>query len=180
MRARGWRRQGGIMSVSLCIRPGNGGAIVAISGAVDVCTEASLQHSLLQVIRECGAKLMLDVSGVSFMDCAGLQALLATRRRAEMRDGFLRLIATSAAVSRVIELTGVQEALAMERSRVPFRPILLRRTDRVRRTTGVSARLANSPGRADDVVLPSEAPHVGSPGSWNPPIRLASWRSQPG
>ena len=104
------------MSVTLCIRPGDGGTIVAISGEVDVCTEAPLQQSLLRIIRERGAKLMLDVSGVSFMDCAGLRAVLATRRRAEMRGGFLRLIATSAAVRRIIELTGAQEALATERS----------------------------------------------------------------
>ena len=116
MRDRGWRRQGGIVSVTLCIRPGDGGTIVAISGEVDVGTEAQLQQSLLRIMRECGAKLMLDVSGVSFMDCAGLRALLATRRRAEIRGGFLRLIATSAAVGRIIELTGAQEALAMERN----------------------------------------------------------------
>ena len=59
---------------------------------------------------------MLDVSGVSFMDCAGLRAVLATRRRAEMRGGFLRLIATSAAVRRIIELTGAHEAFGHERS----------------------------------------------------------------
>jgi anti-sigma B factor antagonist len=116
MRNRGWRRQGGIVSVTLCIRPGDGGTIVAISGEVDVGTEAQLQQSLLRIMRECGAKLMLDVSGVSFMDCAGLRALLATRRRAEIRGGFLRLIATSAAVGRIIELTGTQEALALERN----------------------------------------------------------------
>ncbi|MFY9932688.1 MAG: STAS domain-containing protein [Streptosporangiaceae bacterium] len=104
------------MSVRLCIRPGDGGTVVAISGEVDVCTEAPLQQSLLRIIRECGAKLMLDMSGVSFIDCAGLRALLLTRRRAEMRGVFLRLIATSAAVRRVIELTGAQDALAMERS----------------------------------------------------------------
>jgi anti-sigma B factor antagonist len=104
------------MSVTLCIRPGDGGTIVAISGEVDVGTEAQLQQSLLRIMRECGVKLMLDVSGVSFMDCAGLRALLATRRRAEIRGGFLRLIATSAAVGRIIELTGTQEALALERN----------------------------------------------------------------
>ena len=103
------------MGVTLCIRRDDGGTIVAISGAVDVCTEAALQQALLRIIRERGARLMLDLSGVSFMDCAGLRALLATRRRAELRGGFLRLIAASAAVGRIIELTGAQEALAMER-----------------------------------------------------------------
>jgi anti-sigma B factor antagonist len=104
------------MGVTLSIRPGDGGTIVAISGEVDVGTEAALQQALLRIIRERGARLMLDLSGVSFMDCAGLRALLATRRRAEMRGGFLRPIAASAAVRRITELTGAQEALAMERS----------------------------------------------------------------
>ena len=85
MRARGWRRQGGIMGVTLCVRPGDGGTIVAIGGEVDVCTEAPLQQALLRIIRERSARLMLDVSGVSFMDCAGLRALLATRRRVARR-----------------------------------------------------------------------------------------------
>ena len=104
------------MGVTLCVRLGDGGTIVAISGEVDVCTEAPLQQALLWIIRERGARFMLDVSGVSFMDCAGLRALLATRRRAELRGGFVHLIAASAAVCRIIELTGAQEALAMERS----------------------------------------------------------------
>jgi anti-sigma B factor antagonist len=91
------------MSVTLCIRHGDGGTTVAISGEIDVGTEAHVRQSLLRSIRECPAKLTLDVSGVSFMDCAGLRALLVTRRRAEMRGVFLRLIATSAAVRRIVD-----------------------------------------------------------------------------
>jgi anti-anti-sigma factor len=104
------------MSVTLCIRPGDGGTTVAISGEVDIRTEAQVQQSLLRIISECPAKLMLDVAGVSFMDCAGLRALLVTRHRAEMRGVFLRLIATSAAVRRIVELTGTRETLGMEQS----------------------------------------------------------------
>ncbi len=58
------------------------------------------------------------------MACAAWSRALATSRvmgtsrqdRAELRGGFMRLIATSAAVRRIIELTGAQEALAVERS----------------------------------------------------------------
>jgi anti-anti-sigma factor len=132
MRARDWRRQAGIMNVTLCVRTGDGGTIVAISGEVDVCTEAPLQQALLWIIRERGARLMLDVSGVSFMDCAGLRALLATQRRAEMRGGCMRLIATSAAVRRIIELTGTHEALAPERSTTARSVRFLKGTDRMR------------------------------------------------
>ena len=103
------------MDVTLGVRPGDDGTVVAVSGEVDVCTEAPLQQALLRIMREHGARLLLDVSGVSFMDCAGLRALLTTRRRAELRGGFMRLIAVSRAVRRIIELTGAHEALAMER-----------------------------------------------------------------
>jgi anti-sigma B factor antagonist len=99
----------------LDVRPGDDGTVVAVSGEVDVCTEASLQQALLRIMREHGARLLLDMSGVSFMDCAGLRALLTTRRRAELRGGFMRLIAVSRAVRRIIELTGAHEALAVER-----------------------------------------------------------------
>ena len=103
------------MDVTLGVRPGDDGTVVAVSGEVDVCTEAPLQQALLRIMREHGARLLLDVSGVSFMDCAGLRALLTTRRRAELRGGFMRLIAVSRAVRRIIELTGAHEALAVGR-----------------------------------------------------------------
>src|ERR1700759_4138623 len=115
MRARGWGRQGGVMGLTLGVRRGDDGTVVALSGEVDICTEASLQQALLRIMREHGAKLLLDVSDVSFMDCAGLRALLTTRRRAELHGGFMRLIAVSRAVRRIIELTGAHEALAVER-----------------------------------------------------------------
>jgi anti-anti-sigma factor len=95
--------------VTLGVRPGDDGTVVAVSGEVDVCTEATLRQALLRIMREHGARLLLDVSGVSFMDCAGLRA------RAELRGGFMRLIAASRAFRRIIELTGAHEALAVER-----------------------------------------------------------------
>ena len=81
------------MGLTLGVRLGDDGTVAVVSGEVDVCTEAQLQQALLQIMREHGARLLLDVSGVSFMDCAGLRALLTTRRRAELHGGFMRLIA---------------------------------------------------------------------------------------
>jgi anti-anti-sigma factor len=109
------------MGPTLCVRSRDDGIVVAVSGEVDVCTEGPLQQALLRIMRDRGARLLLDVSGVSFMDCAGLRALLTTRRRAELHGGFMRLIATSAAVRRIIELTGAQETWAVERDATSVR-----------------------------------------------------------
>ena len=116
MQAAAGRRQGGIMGLTLCVRPGDDGVIVTVRGEVDVCTEGLLQQALLRMMREHGVRLLLDVSGVSFMDCAGVRMLLATQRRAHLLGGFLRLIAVSRTVRRVIELTGAHEALAVEQA----------------------------------------------------------------
>ena len=66
------------MDVTLGVRPGDDGTVVAVSGEVDVCTEAPLQQALLRIMREHGARLLLDVSGVSFMDCAAAVIALRT------------------------------------------------------------------------------------------------------
>ena len=102
-------------TIHINVRRGDDGTVVAVSGEVDVCTEAPLQQALLRIMREHGARLLLDVSGVSFMDCACRRAPLTIRRRAELHGGFMRLIAVSRAVRRIIELTGAHEALAVER-----------------------------------------------------------------
>jgi anti-sigma B factor antagonist len=105
----------GIMGLTLRVRRGDDGIMVAVGGEVDICTEGLLRHALLWIMRERGPKLLLDISGVSFMDCAGLRVLLTIRRRAELQGGFMWLIAVSRAVRRIIELTDAHEALAGKR-----------------------------------------------------------------
>ena len=68
------------------------------------------------------------------MDCAGLRALLATRRHAELRGGFMRLTAESRAVRPIIEQTGAHEPLAVEREPRSVRSSSSYRTDRMQRT----------------------------------------------
>jgi anti-anti-sigma factor len=120
------------MGVMLCVRPGDYGTVVAVSGEIDVSTEDPLQQVLLRIMCERGARLLLDLSGVSFMDCAGLRAVLATRRRAELRGGFVRLTAVSAPVGRIIDLTGTREAWLRTEQHESFGPNL-NRTGRIRR-----------------------------------------------
>jgi anti-sigma B factor antagonist len=97
------------MGLTLRVRPGDRGTVIWVSGEIDVDTTDALQDALLQVMRTHGAWLLLDLSGVSFMDCAGLRALVLTQRRAELRNGSIRLIAASAAVHRILDLTKMQD-----------------------------------------------------------------------
>jgi anti-anti-sigma factor len=99
------------MALTLHVCPGDVGTIVWVSGDVDFNTAGAFQDMLLRVMRRHSPWLLVDLSGVSFMDCAGLRALLRTRRRAELRRGSVCVIAESAAVSRIIDILGARDIL---------------------------------------------------------------------
>jgi anti-sigma B factor antagonist len=89
-------------SLDISIRPG---PVVTISGEIDIYSGPQLRDQLLDVIRRHGAGLALDLTGVTFIDCAGINVLLAARRRAQLEGGWLRVIRASPRVQRVIALT---------------------------------------------------------------------------
>src|ERR1700683_1717906 len=137
------------MGIMLCIGPGDYGTVVAVSGEIDVCIADPLQQVLLRIMRKRGARLLLDLSGVSFMDCAGLRAVLATRRRAELRGGFVRLTAVSAPAGRNIDLTGTREAVGCGTERHGSFGPNFNRTGRIRRAdaSATPRRSSGSPPR---------------------------------
>ncbi len=94
------------------IRPG-APPIVEICGDIDIQSAPQLREELLRVVRRHGSQLALDLDGVTFIDCAGINALLATRRRARLEDGWVRVIRASPRARRTISLLGLQEAFAL-------------------------------------------------------------------
>jgi len=53
--------------------------------------------------------LIVDLTAVTFMDCAGLGTLLAARSRAKALGGGLALVGASARMSRLLELTSLDQ-----------------------------------------------------------------------
>jgi anti-sigma B factor antagonist len=99
------------MGLTLCVRPCGGSAEVRIEGEIDVCVADQLHELLLRIAQVHGPRLLLDLSAVSFMDCAGLRALVLTLRHAEQRGWSVHLTAASARVRKIITLTGLENAL---------------------------------------------------------------------
>jgi anti-sigma B factor antagonist len=87
--------------------------VVEIRGEIDACSAPDLRDELLRVIRRYGPRLALDLTGVTFIDCAGINVLLATRRRAGLEDGAVNVIAASRQVRRVISLLGLEWAFGL-------------------------------------------------------------------
>jgi anti-sigma B factor antagonist len=95
-------------SLDVSIKPG---PIVAVSGEIDIQSGPQLRDQLLGIIQRHGTRLALDLSGVTFIDCAGISVLLATRRRAQLEGGSLRVLRASPRVRRIFALTRLDAVL---------------------------------------------------------------------
>lgn len=85
--------------------PAGDGTLVAVSGALDLLTEQALYDALHEVLGRSVRGIDLDLSGIDFCDCAGLNALLRVRRQARDEDRTVAVRNASAVVHRLLSVT---------------------------------------------------------------------------
>jgi anti-anti-sigma factor len=115
-------------------------AVAEVSGDIDIATAPWLRETLLLAIQRYGPAIDVDLHGVTFLDCAGVNALLATARRARLEGGQARVTRLSAPAWRVITLLGLQNLL-------PEPSPELRAHQNARTTAGLRFRAAVGGGR---------------------------------
>jgi anti-anti-sigma factor len=102
---------GRIRPFAIEVRRHDAVAIVQPRGELDVATVETLRAALDGI--ESAERLVLDLSGLSFIDSSGLHLLVALHQRAQ-RDGFqLEIVAPAAPVDRAIRLCGLDELLPL-------------------------------------------------------------------
>ncbi|MBW8482250.1 STAS domain-containing protein [Actinomadura parmotrematis] len=90
-----------------------GAAVLTLAGSLSFDTADDARDALRRS-RPAGGPprdLVVDVGGLEFIDSAGVQLLLDLRARAAGRGGALLLAGHSGFVTRVLDLTGLQDAL---------------------------------------------------------------------
>ena len=87
--------------------------VVRVSGEIDIASASTLREELLGAIRRHGARLALDLSGVTFMDCADISALLPAHRHARLDDGWVRVAPASRRARTILMLTDLHREFAL-------------------------------------------------------------------
>jgi anti-anti-sigma factor len=87
--------------------------VVQVSGELDIATAPALCDHLLALIRN-GHPIVLELTGVEFMDSSGLEVLLRCHRSAERSGTGLVLRRPSHRVVRLLELSGLTSHFKME------------------------------------------------------------------
>ncbi|MFJ7265436.1 STAS domain-containing protein [Streptomyces sp. NPDC099050] len=81
--------------------------MVRVSGEMDISRVDEVRALLLEAVTRAGGPtdIVVDLSGLSFCDSAGLNLLLRARLQAEESGHTLRLAAPSAQMLRLLEIT---------------------------------------------------------------------------
>ncbi len=89
--------------------------IVFVNGELDVGTTPGLGGQLAP-LADTGSHLILDLAGVRFCDCAGLNLFLRLQQRARAVGGSLHLAAPTGSVRRLIALARLSDVLPITAS----------------------------------------------------------------
>ena len=93
--------------VTISVRPGPLAYVVTAAGRVDSSNANELDTTLAQLISDGQAKLVLELTAVSYMSSAGLRAIVSALRAAKKKRGDVRIAAPSKRVAEVFELAGL-------------------------------------------------------------------------
>ncbi|MEU4516657.1 STAS domain-containing protein [Nonomuraea wenchangensis] len=96
-------------------RPLPTGVLVTVMGELDVTNAADLE-SLLERATPPGEPMVLDLDGLSFMDCGGLHLLLRQQDRLRRQAARLHVAAARGSPALLLRITGVADALTLHPS----------------------------------------------------------------
>ena len=97
----------------LTLRSRREGAVhtIALTGEMDLSNAADVERALLHAEATDAATILLDLSGLQFMDSTGIRLLICADARSRADSDRLRLTRPPAQVFRVLCIAGIDELL---------------------------------------------------------------------
>ena len=80
--------------------------LITVKGEIDMASAPGLQEAITE---DPSTVVLVDLSGVGFMDSTGLRSLLISRDHLADGGGTLRLVYEDGPVQRIIDLTGLAD-----------------------------------------------------------------------
>jgi anti-sigma B factor antagonist len=102
-------------ALTIEVRQGQGYAIVAAAGEIDISTVTRLRERLFEIATS-GQPLVVDLGQVSFIDSVGLSVLVGTANRAATHGSSLQVACAPPKIRQLLRLTGLDRRIALPRT----------------------------------------------------------------
>ncbi|MEV7323312.1 STAS domain-containing protein [Streptomyces sp. NPDC093970] len=85
----------------------DGVTVLGVHGEIDYETAGTLGRAMPPADPTAGPRIVVDLSGVTFMDSSGINALIAAHQATRTARGWLRLAGVGDSVLRTVQLVGL-------------------------------------------------------------------------
>jgi anti-sigma B factor antagonist len=90
--------------------------VLSVRGEIDVSTAPTLRDHLVQTSQRGHETVVVDLAEVTFLDSTALGVLVGGLKRFRAAGGELRLVVTGRNVSKVLEITGLDDVFPVYQS----------------------------------------------------------------
>lgn len=104
------------MELSLNHRKVGDKTVLEVAGEVDVYTAPKLREKLVELVGEGHHHLVVDMTGVEFLDSTGLGVLVGGLKRVRGHDGSLALVCTAERILKIFRITGLTKVFPIHDS----------------------------------------------------------------
>jgi anti-sigma B factor antagonist len=95
------------------VRDRGGWVVVALVGELDLASAPEVRTAVVRALADGGAHLVLDLSGVDFVDSLGLGVVVSALKRVRGRGGELAVVVSEERVRRPFTLTGLDSLVPL-------------------------------------------------------------------
>ena len=87
--------------------------VLSLAGEVDIATKESLREAAERLVADGAKKLLVELSGVEYMDSAGLGVLKGLRGQLLESGGVVAIVGAQAFVAKLFERAGLDQVFPM-------------------------------------------------------------------
>lgn len=91
----------------------NGTPVLDLTGEVDSYNSPKLREKMVSLIDEGNADLIINMTGVDYIDSTGLGTLVGGLKRASEKNGAIRLICPNEQIYKVFNITGLVKVFSI-------------------------------------------------------------------
>jgi anti-sigma B factor antagonist len=104
---------------SVAVESMNGNAVVVLAGELDMDTAPQLIRILEPLVEKGPTEIVLDFSGVTFVDSSGIAVLVGSQNQLSEQGRRIRVRAPRPQALRVFEVTGLTGFMGSDRDAAP-------------------------------------------------------------
>lgn len=99
------------MNISIDVKETDAAIELTVSGEIDAYTAPKLRETLFPLSEENGVKMIVDLTGVSYMDSTGLGVFVGVFKNVRANDGEFKIVGLSERLQRLFEITGLADII---------------------------------------------------------------------